>query len=306
MKNMSDLAPIALFVYNRLDHTVRTIEALKSNILAENSNIIIFSDAPKSDEQTDSVLEVRKYLKEIDGFNSVDIVIRETNLGLASSIISGVTYVVNKFGRIIVLEDDMLTSPYFLTYMNEALEKYAEDHRVISIHGYVYPVGVSLPEAFFLPGADCWGWATWRHGWAEFNSDGNYLLKELKQRNLIQKFDFNGAYPYSKMLEGQVKGANDSWAVRWYASAFLNGKLTLYPGRSLIHNIGNDNSGTHSRETKGFDVILSTTKICLNNIRIESSEAGSEAFEDFFRQEKMGLLERLFRKTSALLRTLGK
>ena len=187
-----EVTPIALFVYNRLGHTQRTIEALKQNILAENSGLIIFSDAPKSEAQTDAVQEVRKYIREIEGFQSVTIVEREANLGLARSIIDGVTTIVSKYGRIIVLEDDMVTSQYFLTYMNEALEKYADDERVVSIHGYVYPVKQSLPDAFFLPGADCWGWATWSRGWACFNSDGQFLLDELKRRKLIRAFDFNG------------------------------------------------------------------------------------------------------------------
>jgi len=302
----NEVAPIALFVYNRPDHTRRTIEALKQNLFAKDSDLIVFSDAPKTGAQAESVREVSKYIREIDGFKSVTIVEREANLGLARSIIDGVTTIVNKYGRIIVLEDDMVTSPYFLTYMNEALVKYADDERVVSIHGYVYPVKQSLPEAFFLLGSDCWGWATWSRGWACFNSDGQFLLDELKRRKLIHAFDFNGTYPFSKMLEGQIKGINDSWAVRWYASAFLANKLTLYPGRSLVHNIGNDNSGTHCGESSDLDVNLSGTQISLNNINSEPSQDGRQAFEEFFRQGHMGLLERLARKAYAFIRLVGR
>jgi hypothetical protein len=305
-KNISKTAPIALFVYNRRDHAQRAIDALKKNILADDSDLIVFSDAPKSDVQADAVHEVRKYISEIDGFKSVTIVKREANLGLARSIIGGVTTIVNKYGRIIVLEDDMVTSPFFLTYMNEALEKFADDERVVSIHGYVYPVVHPLPEAFFLPGADCWGWATWSRGWAFFNSDGQFLLDELKRRKMIRAFDLNGAYSFSKMLEGQIKGTNDSWAVRWYASAFLAGKLTLYPGRSLVHNIGNDDSGTHCGESADFDANLSSTQIRLSNINSEPSQEGRQAFEDFFRQGKMGLLGRMARKARAWIRVVGR
>lgn len=299
-------APVTLFVYNRTDHTRRTIEALRTNILANESDLIIFSDASKADAQVENVLEVRKYIREIEGFKSLTIIERETNFGLARSIIDGVTTIVNKYGRIIVLEDDMVTSPHFLTYMNEALEKYVDDERVVSIHGYVYQVGQPLPEAFFLHGADCWGWATWSRGWACFNSDGQFLLDELKRRKLIRAFDFNGTYPFSKMLEGQIKSTNDSWAVRWYASAFLADKLTLYPGRSLVHNIGNDNSGTHCGESAGFDANLSRTQISLNNINSDPSQEGRQAFEDFFRQGQMGLLGRLARKARALIRMVGR
>ena len=183
-------------------------------MLAEDSELIIFSDAPRSEAKADAVREVRKYVREIEGFKYITIVEREVNLGLARSIIDGVTTIINQYGRIIVLEVDTVTSQYFLTYMNEALEKYVDDDRVVSIHGYVYPVKQSLPEEFFLPGADCWGWATWSRGWACFNSDGQFFLDELKRRKLIRAFDFNGTYSFSKMLEGQIKGINDSWAIR--------------------------------------------------------------------------------------------
>lgn len=295
-------APVTLFVYNRPDHTRRTVEALKKNILANESDLIVYSDAPKSEAQAANVQEVRKYIREIEGFKSLTVIERDTNFGLARSIIDGVTATVNKYRRIVVLEDDMVTSPYFLTYMNEALEKYADDDRVVSIHGYVYPVVQTLPEAFLLPGADCWGWATWSRGWACFNADGQFLLDELKRRKLIRSFDFNGAYPFSKMLEGQIKGTNDSWAVRWYASAFLAGKLTLYPGRSLVHNIGNDNSGTHCGESAGLDAQLSNTPINFSNICIEPSQEGRQAFEGFFRQGEMGLLGKIVRKAGVLIR----
>ena len=290
---MTVAAPIALFVYNRAWHTQHTVEALKKNDFAKESDLTIFSDAAKSAEAVHAVEEVRDYIHQIGGFKSVSIVERQTNFGLANSIIDGVTKVTSEHGRVIVLEDDMVTSPHFLTYMNDALKRYAEDERVISIHGYVYPVKATLPEAFFLPGADCWGWATWRRGWALFNSDGQYLLDELRRRKLLRAFDFNGAYAYSKMLENQVKGTNDSWAVRWYASALLAGKLTLYPGRSLINNIGNDNSGTHCEATSNFDAELSRTPIDLTAIPVESSAKGRQAFEAFFRQGKPGLVRRL-------------
>lgn len=294
-------APITLYVYNRPEHTLRTVEALKKNLLASESDLVIFSDGSKREEHYDKVVEVRQYICQIKGFKSVTIVERETNLGLARSIISGVNETVERYGRVIVLEDDMVTSPYFLTYMNEALEKYVDDDRVVSIHGYVYPVKQHLPEAFFLTGADCWGWATWKRGWACFNGDGQYLLGELKRRGLTGAFDYDDTYPYTKMLEGQIKGLNDSWAVRWYASAFLAGKVTLYPGRSLVHNIGNDNSGTHCGESAGMDANLSNTPINLSNLDCEPSQEGREAFVNFFRQGKIGFWGRFARKVSALI-----
>jgi hypothetical protein len=212
---------------------------------------------------------------------------------LAKSIIEGVTEVLARYERIIVLEDDMVTSPHFLSYMNEALDRFADDERVISAHGYVYPVQETLPEAFFLRGADCWGWATWRRGWSLFNPDGQALLDELKRRSLIKAFDFNGAYGYSKMLEGQIKGTNDSWAIRWYASAFLADKLTLYPGRSLVHNIGNDSSGTHCESNSSHDTELSPSPINLTGIEAKHSKLGFSAFEHFFRLSNSSVFTRV-------------
>lgn len=277
------LSPIVIFVYNRLEHTRRTVDALLCNALASDSNLIVFSDAARTQDEQSNVIDVRAYLKKITGFRSVTIYHRPYNFGLARSIIEGVTEVLNEYERIIVLEDDMETSPYFLTYMNEALSKYADDNRVACVHGYLYPVKEILPETFFLRGADCWGWATWRRGWEHFNPDGKYLLSEIKRQNLIHNFDFNNTYPFYKMLEEQIRGSNDSWAIRWYASTFLENKLTLYPGRSLVLNIGNDASGIHCGKTSQFDVSLSQTPINLQDIQVRPSLQAIQAFEVFFR-----------------------
>ena len=145
-----------------------------------------------------------------------------------------------------MLEDDLLTSPYFLDFMNEGLSIYEEDEKVISIHGYVYPISEKLPETFFLRGADCWGWATWKRGWDLFEPDGGLLLNKLEESKQTEEFDFNRSYPYTQMLKDQINGKTNSWAVRWYASAFLQNKYTLYPGKSLVSNIGGDGSGTNT------------------------------------------------------------
>ena len=293
---MNILAPIVVFTYNRPEHTLRTFNALLKNHLANESDIIIYSDSAKTANHNKAVDEVRSFLSEITGFRSKKVIHRDNNFGLAESIIQGVTEVLQESEKVIVLEDDMVVSPYFLEYMNEALEQFVEDDRVISVHGYVYPVDFELPEAFFVKGADCWGWATWRRGWEIFEPNGQFLLDELMRRHLIQEFDYNGAYPYSNMLSAQIKGANDSWAIRWYASAFLAGKLTLYPGRSLVHNSGNDGSGTHCGNSDIMDIKLSETKIDLKNIAVESSRIGRKAFEIFFRQSQKSLLHQFFGK----------
>ena len=290
------LAPVALFVYARPRHTRRTVDALLLNNLASQTDLIVFSDAARTADKEVSVAQVRSYIASIKGFRSIFIHHRQHNYGLAQSIISGVSSVLDQYGKVIVMEDDLVTSTFFLDYMNQALDKYFEDDRIISVHGYIYPVKQPLPEAFFLRGADCWGWATWARGWSLFNPDGAKLLKELRRRKLTKAFDYDGSSPYTKMLERQINGKNDSWAIRWYASAFLAGKLTLYPGRSLVHNIGNDGSGTHCSMSNQMDVNLSTTPITLGDVVVEESIVAKTTLKHFFRSsEKSSTLNRLLR-----------
>lgn len=284
---MNNLAPITLFVYNRPDHTQQTVEALQKNELAEQSDLIIFSDGPKLGQE-DKVKQVRDYIKTIKGFKSISIRESDINKGLANSIIDGVTEIVNKYGKVIVLEDDLVTSPYFLKYMNDALELYENEEKVISIHGYIYPVKDELPETFFIKGADCWGWATWRRGWSLFEADGQTLLKELELKRLTNEFDFNGSFAYTQMLKDQISGKNNSWAIRWYASAFLNNMYTLYPAKSLVAHIGFD-QGTHC--TGGKNVIaISNKPINLNKISpIVENARNKLIIEKYFRSKSKSL-----------------
>ncbi len=297
-----NFAPIVLFTHTRLKHTRQTVEALQCNELSKSSDLIIYSDGARTDEEEVNVNLVRNYISTLTGFRSITIHHRPKNFGLARSIKEGVATTLQFHDRVIVLEDDMVTSPHFLTYMNDALDLFFDDARVASVHGYVYPVRQTLPIAFFLPGADCWGWATWRRAWKVFNSDGKYLLAELKRRNLVQAFDFNNTYPYSKMLQAQTEGKNDSWAILWHASAFLEGMLTLYPGCSLVQNIGNDGSGIHCRDSELYDVYLNTAPVDLAQISVEPSVAGLRAFEDFFARTRVGLGRKVLRRFLGLFR----
>tara|TARA_B110000971_G_C20034318_1_gene513289 strand:+ start:1903 stop:2811 length:909 start_codon:yes stop_codon:yes gene_type:complete len=296
------LAPIIVFTFNRVWHTRQTFEALLGNEGAAQSDVTVYCDGARDEKDADAVAEVRAYVKTVTGFNSISIVERERNYGLAASIIDGVSQTVQKHERVIVLEDDMVSSKYFLRYMNEALDKYADEDKVACVHGYCYPVKAALPEAFFLQGADCWGWATWARAWDGFNPDGKALLEALQARNLTQSFDYDGTYPYVKMLKKQILGKNNSWAIRWHASAFLAGKLTLYPGRSLIHNIGNDDSGTHAAGTSNYDVEVSATPISLENIEVSVSARGRDGFVTFFKASHRSLAQRIWARLRALLR----
>ena len=294
-------APIALFVYNRPWHTQKTVEALLANADAAQTALIVFSDGARNDEARQSVSAVRSYIRSVTGFKSISIIEREANFGLACSIIDGVTRICAEYGRVIALEDDLVTAPNFLAYMNEALALYEHDERVISIHGYVYPVSATLPETFFLKGADCWGWATWKRGWDLFESDGRVLLQGLTQRKLSHRFDFDGAYPYTKMLKNQIKKKNNSWAIRWYASAFLKDKLTLYPGRSLVHNIGNDSSGTHCSTTNVYAVAISNIPVKVGPIVVEENLFARQQIIGFFRSMPK-IMEKIIRKVINMVR----
>ncbi len=280
---------IILFTYKRLMHVKETVRSLQRNDLARESELIIVSDGPKSKKDMESIYPVREYIRTVSGFKNVSVVEREYNLGLAQSIISGVTEFVKRHGRVIVLEDDMISSPHFLRYMNEGLDYYDNEDRVISIHGYSFPVQGRLPETFFLRGAECWGWATWKRGWDLFESDGKMLLEEILRRDLGKEFDFNGAYPYVKMLKDQTKGKNDSWAIRWSASAFLKGKLTLHPGRSLIRNIGTDESGTHCGKTDRYDVEVSEEPVNVSGIPVEENRLARQEIERYLRTLNPGI-----------------
>lgn len=280
---MSDLAPVAIFAHSRLEHLKQTIDALLANPEARDSDLIVFSDGPRSELELSQIRSVRDYIAGIQGFKSVSVHESAENLGLSKSIIQGVTTVLATHDRVIVLEDDIVTSRSFLRFMNDGLSKYSDDDRLASIHGYVYPIKSPLPEAFCLLGADCWGWATWKRAWRGFQQDAEVLANELQLRNLRRLFDFNGAYPFSKMLDAHARGKVDSWAIRWNASMFLQGKLTVYPGKSLVRNIGNDGTGTHSTRSKDFDSEISHSPVSLEDVAVKDSLEGRRAFEIFFK-----------------------
>jgi GT2 family glycosyltransferase len=182
----------------------------------------------------------------VSGFRSVTVVERATNLGLANSIIDGTTRLTREFGRVIVLEDDLVVSPRFLEYMNRALERYQDEDSAMQVSGYMFPVDVGAEaDAFFMPFTTSWGWATWERAWQHFDPAMKAFDALVTNRQLRDSFNLGGAYDYFHMLERQRSGSIDSWAIRWYLSVFMRGGLTLYPARALVRNTGFDGSGTH-------------------------------------------------------------
>ena len=278
-----ELAPILLFTYNRPEHTRRTLEALKKNLLTQESELFIFSDAAKSDADKEKVTEVRNVISQVDGFKKVEIIENTNNKGLAKNIIEGVTDIISKYGKVIVLEDDLITSSYFLTFMNDALTRYKDNEKIGHVHGYCYP-DLNVGDAFLIKWIGSWGWGTWERAWKHFNADGNYLLKQLEESKLTHLFDFNGTYKYTRMLRRQTKGINNSWAIRWNASLFLKDILSLNAGESLVQNIGFDGTGTHSGNKEIWKTHLCNRRLNVDITPIEESKKARLAYQKYYRK----------------------
>lgn len=287
------LAPIALFVYNRLEHTRMTVESLKKNELAEDSDLVIFSDAAKTLDASTAVSDVRAYIKTVSGFRSIIVVERDENYGLARSIIDGVTSLINEYGRIIVLEDDLVTSPYFLRYMNDALEIYQNEEKVMHISGYMFPIDVSnIPETFFLRTASCWGWGTWQRAWVRFDKNPQYLLSDYSNQK-IACFNMDGAYDFWSQVVQNGKGLINTWAIFWYAAVFELGGLCLHPAYSMVNNIGHDNSGEHCVQGSIFYSHLAKNPIMYYEKDFVENSVVYMRTRKFLRSASPGLLKRV-------------
>lgn len=292
---MQNLAPIALFVYNRPDHTRRTISYLQQNLLADESRLFIFCDAAKTDGDKVKVEQVRQLAQEVSGFKSVKVILRDHNLGLAESIISGVTQLVYEYGKVIVFEDDLLSSPYTLQYFNDALTKYANHEQAMHIGAYMYNLhDKSLPETFFYRAATSWGWATWARAWKSFEPDVDTLINQFDTLK-IARFSIEGKMNFWKQIEQFKAGKNNSWAIRWYASIFLKNGLTLNPSQSLIQNIGHDGTGVHSNNEDIYHVQMARKQVTQFPDVIQENEQAYKAIKHFLANRKGTLLQRVRR-----------
>ena len=293
-----DFAPIVLFAYNRLDHLKLTLKSLKKNKEASNTDLIIYSDGPKNKLDKVNVYKVRSFLKKVSGFKKKKIICRVKNIGLANNIVNGINQTFKKYDKAIIIEDDILVSNVFLKFMNTNLISYNKNKNVASIHGYCYPIKFKKnnEETFFLKGADCWGWGTWKRAWKEYNNNSKYLINLIKRKNLQREFDFNYSYPYLEMLKLTEK-KNHSWAIKWYASAFVKNMFTLYPKKSYVRNIGNDGSGTNSSVQKKFYTNNLNNKVSFKKIEIKDNNEARTLFEKFFNKiyKKENILNKLMR-----------
>jgi hypothetical protein len=299
---MQNLAPIALFVYNRPEHTRRTLKFLQANLLAEESRLFIYADAAKINIDEENVKAVSDLISVVEGFKSVKIIRQKQNLGLAESIISGVTELVNEYGKVIVFEDDLLSSPYSLEYFNEALNRYQNVDKVMHISAYMYPLSFAddLPETFLYRAVHSWGWATWKNSWSHFNPDINNLMKQFDAQK-INQFSIEGKMNFWSQMKGFKAGKNNSWAIRWYASVFLNQGLSLNPSKSLINNIGHDGSGIHSNVENTYSVSIHPHEIKEFPILIMENEKAYQMAKNFLAKRKGNILQRVLRFISKKL-----
>lgn len=242
------MVPICLFVYNRLSSTQKTVEALEKNILASESQLFIFSDGPKGDKD-EKVGKVREYIRTIQGFAEVHVIEAEQNKGLANSIIDGVTQVITEYGAAIVLEDDLVTTPNFLLYMNEGLSKFGKNDQIMSICGYGLKIKkpVNYEADIYLYGrSSSWGWGTWKDRWesVDWQLKDWYVFK--KDRKAIRKFNRGGSDMF-KMLKSVAEQGASSWAIRFCYAQFKQNRYSIMPFESLVQNIGFGSEGTNTR-----------------------------------------------------------
>lgn len=296
---VNNLAPIILFVYNRPLHTQQSIDSLKKNSLAKDSALYIFADGIKknaTEEDRDALNKTRDLIKNISGFREVIVTENTNNLGLASSVIKGVTDIVNKFGKVIVMEDDLVVSPYFLDFMNDGLNLYEQSPNIYSISGHMFPLDFEQKESqvSLLPYISTWGWATWKSRWEIFTLEMPH--KDFLKNNTYLKNRFNiGDYDYTGMLDF----TDNSWGIKWYYSIFIRGGLNVFPTRTLVNNIGFDGTGTNGNPDDRTLVQLSEDKISM--VFKDSMDLDFfEAFINHFKKENISLPRRLtemFRKS---------
>ena len=260
------LSPVLLFTYKRPDQTRQTVEALQRNHLADQSELYIFSDGPRTEADADKVQHVREYLKTIDGFKKTTLKLSDKNQGLAASIIGGVTELINTYGKVIVLEDDLVTSTNFISFCNQALSHYKDDPQVFSVSGYTRPIsGLKDNGVYFTSRASSWGWASWKEKWNDVDWEVKDYAGFSSDSRARRAFNRMGS-DMAAMLDKQMRGDIDSWAIRWCYHQFRNSYVTVFPATSKVRNIGFNEAASHT--TSRF-----------NNFRTDLDRSGNQTFE---------------------------
>lgn len=297
-----ELAPICLFTYNRLAETKQTVEALKHNKLAEDSELFIFSDGPKNINSKKEVYELRKYLKTISGFKKISIIEQKLNKGLAKSITDGVSDIVNKFNKVIVLEDDIVTSKGFLRYMNESLHYYEKNLNVMQVSAFMFPIeSKGLPDTFFYQANTCWGWGTWKSAWCNYNNNSKDLLNNVKNKKISWK-DFNSMQgsEFQKQLLKNVKGTMNTWAVKWHTVIKLKGGTVLHPKETYIANIGFMGNGENCNKGEIMGSINNNLNLDVVDADVMDNSLALERLKFYFKY-RYSLSQKIKRKIKSYL-----
>lgn len=265
------LAPIALFVYNRPEHTRKTFESLIANPGFTDSSLYVFCDGAKSEKDRESVLSTRELIYSYK-LENIIVIENEFNKGLARSIVDGVNHILQENDCIIVLEDDCVPSPDFLHFMNACLSHYESNERIMNVSGYAPPI--EIPEnypydIYFSYRSSSWGWGTWKRAWEHYSNDLG-ILKTIESSNSIKRNVDRAGLDLYPMLKKQVSGKSDSWAVFWSISIIFKGGLCIFPVKSRIMNIGHDDSGTHCSPDKKY------------NVQINEQNTGTISFPEIF------------------------
>ncbi len=287
------LAPIALFAFNRLDLLKKTVAALERSRGFSASPVHVFSDAarPGNTAEAAAVSTLRAWLRGWCERHGATLHEAPENRGLRASIVSSVSEILKTHERIIVLEDDLVVSRSFLTFMNQALDSYPDREEIMQVSGHFVPHRGTLPPIGLLRVPASWGWATWRRAWQHYSDDAGSLLSQVRKLD-TREFDINGSYGFLEALEKNAAGTLDTWAVRWYASVFLRGGLTVYPGASLVRNIGFDARGTNcgpsstARALSRQTISHRSLSPDWHNVGTAETESFAAALEAFYRWQQ--------------------
>lgn len=288
---MNKLSPVCLFTYNRLNETKLTIEALQQNYLAAESELIIFSDGPKNETNKSEVETVRKYLKTINGFKSIVIIESKENKGLANSIVSGITQVFDKYEKVIVMEDDLISSPNFLNFINLGLNFYQDDENIQSINGYSLSLINKTKDAYFQTRPGSWGWATWKNRWNQETFNKQRIKLEINLNvTVLKQFKQKCGADMPKMLIDSINDQNDSWYARWAFDHFRNNRYSVFPSYSFIQNIGHNTNATHCVGINTYTAEMISDSIIWSNLpifQIPEKKISSEFLNYFSRRHKI-------------------
>jgi hypothetical protein len=299
-------SPVVLFVYNRIEHTKQALAALDKNRLSNETDLYIYSDNAKNADAKNAVTEVRKIVDEFADnhhFHSVTVIKAETNRGLADSIIHGVSEVIRRYGRVIVLEDDLVTSVDFLEYMNGALDYYASNPHIWSISGYTPDLShlQSYSHDIYTCYRACsWAWATWQDRWETVDWQVSDYEDFLHDTAFQKHFNLGGS-DLTNMLIDWHEGRNHSWAIRWCYQQSRTNALTVYPAHSRITNAGCDNSGTHTGITTRYDTPFQKDHGACSFENIDIDPALMKDFRFIYDFSRIARIKRTLRKLFSTL-----